>query len=180
MSPFDFALFAIVVAFALGGYNSGFIRGAVGLIALALGLLFAAAWYDQLAATMLANLPRPIAKAAAFGTITGLFAAAGGILGAILARSAKPLFAKLPEFSAVDRILGMLTGAVDGLITCTVFVFIMLAVPGTAGMMRDSRLGEALVRGTQAVGTALPSPIEESFVYAWNDLSTGWQDLDKR
>jgi uncharacterized membrane protein required for colicin V production len=177
MSPFEFALAGIFIGITLTGIAKGFIKGVVGLAALILGLLVAAAWYDEVAATLLAGLPRQVGKATAFGCIMAVFAIAGGIVGGIAAMVTKPLFATLPEFSVANRVLGAATGAVDGLIVCTVFVYLMLAFPGTSHMMRESRIGAALTDTAHEVTKALPRPMEDALVYAWNDLSSGWPDL---
>lgn len=142
----DLALVLIVLLGALGGWRRGFIAGGLQLLALVAAVLVAFAAYEPAAAWLRPWLPHveewavPIAFLLVFGV-------AYALLGA-LARALIRAMPRRAHIHPANCVLGLLPGAVNGLIIATIAAVLLLTVPlfdPLGAAPRDSVLANALV-----------------------------------
>ncbi len=145
MNIIDLLLALIIVLGAWGGYQRGFIPGALGLLGLAVGLLFAFRTYHYVARLLdqyvkaLAVWSLPLAFFLCYLFARMLFSA---LTSAIVGRGPRE-----PQHGTTNRILGIIPGAINGLITSALISVLLLAVPlsdSLAAKTRESLITAAL------------------------------------
>lgn len=151
MAALDILLLAVIAGFALFSLSAGFVREAVSLLALLLGILVAGRTYAALARQFPA-FPEPWPQILAFVLILGVFLAVGWVLASVLANSAGVVLGPF------DKLAGLLLGIVKGLVVCQVIVIAMLRFPlvDMRGPLTESRLGAVLVAQVPLVVGLLP------------------------
>jgi uncharacterized protein YkwD len=160
-NPVDWALVAIVLLGAWGGSRRGFVAGALSLLTLAASVAVAFVAYLPAAAWLQERVPNlhewslPLAFVLVFGAASILF----GALARALVRAAPPR----AHVHSLNRLLGVVPGAVNGLITATVAAVLLLTVPfsgAVAALTRDSVLANRLAEPAQWAETQLEPVFE--------------------
>lgn len=162
LNPLDWALLAIVLLGAWGGTRRGFVAGALSLATLAASLAIAFAADRPAAAWLNEQLPDLQEWTLPLAFLL-LFTLSYILLGA-LARALIRAAPARPHLHRLDRLLGVLPGAVNGLITAAVVAVLLLAVPFSntvATLARDSVLANALA-GPAEWAETLIEPVFEA------------------
>lgn len=141
MNAVDWVLVAIVLLGAWGGWRRGFVAGALQLLALVVAVVVAFLVYPA-AASRLAPYMAPYeewAVPAAFVLVFVLAYVLAGAVARALIRATPPRV----HLHVANRALGLLPGAVNGLIVAIVAAVLLLTMPlfnALSGLTRDSRL----------------------------------------
>lgn len=140
----DLLLVAVLLLGIWRGWRVGFLAGALQLACLAAGLVVAFFATPWLAAQLdgRAWLREPWASPAAF---LGVFVLVQVVLGGVTARLAKPLRAG-GAAHAVNRALGLVPGAANGVINAIVVGVLLTALPLTDGITRAAQDGVIAAR----------------------------------
>jgi uncharacterized protein YkwD len=145
MNLVDLALILVVLFSIYSGYQKGFIRGAIDLLLLALSLVFAFWAYRYVAAFFEKYI-----------TVTGVWTLPlAFIISYFFARIILSLLANLflrsiphdAEHNVVNNALGILPGAVNGIVSAAILGSLILAVPlfdGVSAKARESAIVTAL------------------------------------
>lgn len=163
MNLIDLLLLLIILLSIYSGYKKGFILGAIDLLLLAVGLLFAfrASGYvvilfeKYISQAGLWTLP--LAFIASF-----LFARA--LLGSLLQRWLSDLPAGV-HLTLLNRVLGTMPGLVNGLIYVAILSSLLLAMPfsdGVAAKARQSSIAKATTPHVQWIGDKLAPVFEDA------------------
>lgn len=154
----DWAILLLLVLTVLAGLRRGFVLGALDLLGVAVGLGVAILAYRQAAALLLDLVQLP-AAIASLGAFLALFVAAQIVYStvvSILFHVTRPLWLLLGPLAIMDRLLGVLPGAIKGLVIATVMLLPFAMLPlstQVAAAIERSSLGSRLVA---AAVTAAP------------------------
>lgn len=136
MSWFDISLIGLIALFALGGFRLGAIHTLGSVIGTILGVYLASRYYEPMAAFIVAytgwggNLPNVIMFVVAFIVINRLV----GFVFWIISRVFK-LITRLPFISSVDKLVGLLLGVLEGIITIGVIIYFIERFPISKKLM---------------------------------------------
>jgi uncharacterized protein YkwD/uncharacterized membrane protein required for colicin V production len=140
----DLLLLLIVLFSIVGGYRRGFILGALDLVAWTLGLVAGLRFYQPIAHWLTFHVgwfevwSRPVA----FILIAVIVSAALHIVaGALLKRLPKGI-----HHRPVNRLLGVIPGLANGLITAAIVSALLLAIPLNEGLRERARASPAVNR----------------------------------
>ena len=145
MNPVDLFLFLIILVSVYSGYQKGFIRGAVDLILLVSGLIFAFWAYRYVAAffekyiSSIGVWTLPLAFILSYIFIRLLLSAIASVLINSMPRSA--------EDNALNHALGIVPGAVNGIMYAAIIGSLILAIPlldSISAKARESSIVNAL------------------------------------
>jgi uncharacterized protein YkwD/uncharacterized membrane protein required for colicin V production len=160
-NPVDWALVAIVLLGAWGGSRRGFVAGALHLLTFAASIAVAFVAYQPAASWLQAQLPDlqdwslPLAFVLVF-TIVSIMV---GALARALVRATPPR----AHLHPLNRLLGVVPGAVNGLITAIVAAVLLLTVPfsgAVAALAHDSVLANRLAGPAEWVESRLEPVFE--------------------
>lgn len=136
MSWFDISLIGIIGLFALTGFRLGAIHTLGSVIGTILGVYLASRYYEPMAAFIVAhtgwggNLPNVIMFVIAFIVINRLV----GVVFWFISRVFK-LITKLPFISSIDKLIGLLLGVLEGVITIGVIIYFVERFPISKKLM---------------------------------------------
>ena len=157
MTPLDWVIIVIfIISFATAAMNGFFVEvfSIVGLIA---GIVTAGMYYAQTAAWMLRYISSvPVADAASFLLIVVAVLVAAGIAG----RVARFLLRKV-GLGWIDRLLGLVFGAVKGGVLVTALAMTAAAFFPDRSWVLDSRLLPYFVGAAQQGSGVLPGSMSE-------------------
>jgi uncharacterized protein YkwD len=139
----DVLLLLIVLFSILGGYRRGFILGAFDLIAWGLGLLAALRFYQPIARWLLLYvgwLPQVWSRPVAFILIALVVSIALHVLGAAFLRRLPKDIHRQPA----NRLLGVIPGLANGLITAAIVSALLLAIPLNEGLRERARASTSI------------------------------------
>ena len=149
MNAVDLGILVIVGISAVTGLRRGFMLGMVDLFALALALIAGARLTDLIAAPL-----RERGLAAPLAASAGLFVATVGAY-AVLGLAVRLLLAPLARYGVgtplgwFNSMLGLIPGAIRGLIVAALAVLVLSALPrelGARPLISSSELAEPLAR----------------------------------
>lgn len=150
MSIFDISLLIIIGGFALFGLWFGLIRTLGSLIGTVVGVFVAGRYYEALANWVInftgwsQNYVKVIVFVASFLIITRLVGFVFYLIEKVFS-----IFTKLPFLHGLDKILGMILGAIEGVVIVGVSLFFIARFPISAFFMNglaDSQVAPPLVK----------------------------------
>jgi uncharacterized protein YkwD len=144
-NPLDWALVAIVLLGAWGGTRRGFVAGALSLLTLVASLAIAFAADTPASAWLNEQLPDLQEWTLPLAFVL-LFTVSFIVVGAVVRSLMRSMPARA-HLHPANRLLGVLPGAANGLITATVAAVLLLTVPFSntvAALARDSVLANRL------------------------------------
>lgn len=136
MSWFDISLLGLIAVFALAGFRLGAIHTLGSVIGTILGVYLASRYYEPMAAFIIAhtgwggNLPNVIMFVIAFIVINRLV----GFVFWLISRVFK-LITRLPFISSIDKLLGLVLGILEGIITIGVIIYFVERFPISKKLM---------------------------------------------
>ena len=173
MNPLDIFI-ALVVLISIGaGIRRGFIIGLYDMIVAVIGLIFAAVSYELFAAIpdALLNLSEPANNLVGFVLAYAAIGTPAMFLLRPVLRQLRNLTGIIPGAHPLDRIFGVVPGAVQGLVIAFVFVLAagFFSTTTTAGgWLEDSRFGLQLYRSGagRVIDTATNAGFDPSEFFA--------------
>ncbi|HKB54777.1 MAG TPA: CvpA family protein [Ramlibacter sp.] len=141
MNAVDWALVAIVLLGAWGGWRRGFVTGILHLLVLAIAVAAAFLGYGQAAAWLHLRMGRyaewavPVAFVLLFAIV---YVVAEAVARSLIRATPRPV-----HLHVINRLLGLVPGAINGLIVATVAAVLLLTMPlfnRLTGLTRDSVL----------------------------------------
>lgn len=150
MSLFDIALLIIIGGFGLFGLWFGLVRTLGSLIGTLVGIYIASRYYEILANWIInftgwsQNYVKVIVFVVAFLIITRLVSFVFWLIEKVFS-----IFTKLPFLHSIDKILGMVLGALEGVVIVGVSLFFISRFPISAVFMNglaDSQVAPPLVK----------------------------------
>jgi membrane protein required for colicin V production len=179
MNWLDVALALVVVLSVVSGLASGFVRAAIGFLALVFGLVFALHYYHPLGLYLRAGIPqRGVSNLVGFLIIFCSITIAGAMAAKFLAR-----FVQAADLSWLDRLLGGAFGAVRGVLLATVGIWCLLAFAPVSPslMIGDSRLAPRMMSTAEKLAAASPDEVQRTFRQSYRELNRVLpEDVKKR
>lgn len=156
MNWLDLILIGLILLEAVLGWRQGFVRSSLGLVTWLGGLLLAFLLYTPLAAWLAAatGLSEIWARPAAFLAVTFAGIIVLRVLAGLAVRRVPGAFHR----GAFNRLLGLVPGLINGLVTATIAALLLLTLPlpaPVATAAQDSRLSDFLSVQTQQVQGAM-------------------------
>lgn len=172
MNIIDLVLFLIILLNVYSGYQKGFILGALDLLLLVLGLLFAFLTYgfigkffeNNITSLGVWTLPLAFILAYIFARI---------VLGALAGKLLKQLPAKTNEHT-INKAFGIFPGAINGIIYAAVISALLLGMPvfdGLSAKTRDSSIASALIPHVEWAEEKLAPVFDEAINHSINKLT---------
>lgn len=172
MNLVDIFLGLIILVSIYGGYKKGFILGAVDLLTLALGLVFAF-WSSRYLAAFFEKYISSIGVWTHPLSFIIAYFIARGILSALTAR----IFKELPDTSHkhfTNKTLGILPGAVNGTLTAAILGALLMGFPlfdELSSKARESRIVTALTPSMEWAEDKFAPVFDEAINQSINKLT---------
>lgn len=136
MNVVDIGILVVIGVFAVGGLRRGFLLGVFDLIAFGLAIVVAARMTPSLAGPLHERgIAEPLASGAAFLVAAVASLAIIGLAGRILLAPLGALASGTP-LGWANGVLGLLPGAVRGVLSAAVLLIVLSAVPPEFGVRR--------------------------------------------
>jgi membrane protein required for colicin V production len=158
MNWLDWALLAIIIVTGIVGLVKGFVRQAIGLVAVICGLVLAVIYYERMAGVFNTFVHNPLlSNFLGFLLIFGVVLAAGAILGHLLTKAMKgPL-------AFANRFFGFLFGLIKAVLICGILVFALVSFEVAKPALETSVLAPACLGVTRAVINLVPKDLRARF-----------------
>jgi uncharacterized membrane protein required for colicin V production len=151
INPVDVGILIIVGISAVAGLRRGFLLGLIDLVGFALALVVAARLTDSVAAPLREwGIGEPLASGAAFIIAAVVSLAVIGLAGRVILSPLGAISATTP-LGWVNSVLGLLPGALRGLLIAALLVLLLTALPTEFGLSRPLATSR-LAPPTAAVG----------------------------
>jgi membrane protein required for colicin V production len=158
MNWLDWVLLAVIVVTAVVGIVKGFVRQAIGLVAVVTGLVLAVVYYEQTAGvfeTFVKN--RLLSNFLGFLLIFFIVLIAGAILGHLITKAMKgPL-------AFANRLFGAVFGLIKAVLICGILVFALVSFEVAKPALETSVLAPACLAVTRAVINLVPQDLRTRF-----------------
>jgi uncharacterized membrane protein required for colicin V production len=137
INPVDVGILIVVGISAVGGLRRGFLLGTIDLVAFALSLVVAARLTDAVAAPLREwGIGEPLASGAAFVVAAVVSLAVIGLAGRVILSPLGAISAGTP-LGWANSVLGLLPGAVRGLLVAALLILLLTALPAEFGIRRQ-------------------------------------------
>jgi membrane protein required for colicin V production len=158
MNWLDWVLLAVIVVTAVVGIVKGFVRQAIGLVAVVTGLVLAVVYYEQTAGvfeTFVKN--RLLSNFLGFLLIFFIVLIAGAILGHLITKAMKgPL-------AFANRLFGAVFGLIKAVLICGILVFALVSFEVAKPALETSVLAPPCLGVTRAVINLVPRDLRARF-----------------
>ena len=173
MNPLDILILLIVLISIGAGVRRGFIIGLYDIIVAVIGLIFAALSYELFAAipAALLDLSQPVNNLTGFFLACTIIAAPAMFLLRPILRRFRSLTGIIPGVHPLDRLFGVIPGAVQGVVIAFVIVLAtgFFSTSNTVGgWLEDSQFGLSLYRAGagRVIDTATNAGFDPSEFFA--------------
>ncbi len=163
----DLTLGIIMIVSIIAGLRSGFARTAVSFLAFIVGLVFALHYYHVVGHSL--HIANPsVANAVGFMIVYFGISILGSVIAGMLAKFIRSL-----DLVWLDRVLGAGFGVVNGLLTCTIVIWgIMAFFPVQPKLMlSQSRLAPCVMDAARRVAEASPDEVKRTFRQSYRELN---------
>jgi membrane protein required for colicin V production len=158
MNWLDWVLLAIIILTAVVGLVRGFVRQAIGLVAVVFGLVLAVVYYEQMAGVFNTFIHNPLlSNFLGFLLIFGVVLVAGAILGHLVTK------AMVGPLAFVNRFFGAVLGLLKAVLICGILVFALVSFEVAKPALRTSVLAPACLGVTRAVISLIPQDLKARF-----------------
>jgi membrane protein required for colicin V production len=158
MNWLDYVLLTIMVVTAIVGIFKGFIKQALGLVAVVAGLILACLYYEQTAAVFQTFVKNPlVSNFLGFVLIFVVVLIAGGILGHLLTK------AMIGPLALVNRLFGALFGFLKAVLICGILVFALVAFEIARPALETSVIAPPCLSVTRAAINLIPRDLRARF-----------------
>ncbi len=175
MNWLDVVLLVILGVTVVVGLIRGFLRQIIGIAAVVVGLILAAAYYWGIAEVLKTFIRSElVANFLGFAFIFVAVLVLGGLVGYLLTKAMKgPL-------AFVNRFFGGALGLVKGILVCGVFVFALLVFRIADEALVGSRLAPACYGVTRAAVNLIPKDLRDQFNSSYRAIRKGGGDRGKK
>jgi membrane protein required for colicin V production len=165
MNWLDFVLLAIVVVTAIIGIVKGFVKQAIGLVAVIAGLVLASLYYEQTATVFVTFVKsRLLGNFLGFLLIFVTVLVAGALLGYIVTK------AMVGPLALVNRLFGGVFGFIKGVLICGILVFALVSFEIARPAVEASVLAPACLGAIRAVITMIPRDLKAKFNSSYKEI----------
>ena len=154
----DITIAVIVALPALAGWRLGFVRKAVLLLAVSVGVAVAGAYHERVIIDLaIAETPTAEMRFASFAAIVAVVVVLGAVAGLLLRGAAGLLM-----LGWADRSAGLVFGAAVGvlIVQALIAVAIYAPLPGASAEVGQSRLGAVMMDNVPVVRALLPGSFD--------------------
>lgn len=180
MNPLDVIIVLILLSSIVAGIRRGFIVGVYDMLAAVFSLVFAALTYHFFAGLVDAvlDLSDPALNLAGFVLAYTIAGAPSALLIRPLVRRLRTLTGIVPGVHPIDRMLGAIPGAIQGLVVAFVLVLVIGFFSTSTlvgGWLQDSRIGVRIYRegSSRVLDTAGAAGFEPSEFFALTRKASG-------
>jgi membrane protein required for colicin V production len=158
MNWLDWVLLAIIVLTGVIGLVKGFVRQAIGLVAVICGLVLAVIYYERMAGVFDTLVHNPLlSNFLGFLLIFLIVLVAGAVLGHLLTKAMKgPL-------AFANRFFGFLFGLLKAVLICGILVFALVSFEVAKPALETSVLAPPCLGVTRAVINLVPRDLRARF-----------------
>ena len=160
MNWLDIVIVLVIAFFAISAFRAGLIREVVTLVSVALGVVVAGLFYDNLARDVLVFIDDNDARqVVAFLILLGAVYLAGQLIAVMLKRAASLLL-----LGMADHAGGALFGLIKGLIVVEVLLILLVTYPrlGLKGDIDGSALASVFLDAAPLILLVLPNEFERA------------------
>ncbi len=158
MNWLDFVIIAVLAVSTIYAWRTGFLRGAVGLLAVALGVVLAGLYHKRVILDLaIATEPSPEMLAASFGVILAVVVLAGWVAGNFLKGTAELLM-----LGWADRSAGALFGLFFAvlLVQAAMAIVVVAPIESAHETVADSLIGRVMLDNVPVVRALLPADFD--------------------
>ncbi|MGA3094218.1 MAG: CvpA family protein [Dehalococcoidales bacterium] len=156
MNWLDILILVSLAASVIGGLATGFVRGAVNLAGLILGIVLAGRFYETLGGRISFIHNTDIANAVAFVVIIVVAMILAGLVGGLLRKIISGIM-----LGWLDHLLGAVLGLFIGAVSLGALLVLWVKFsPGSAGVVSSSVLAKILLDNFPLVLNLLPSSFD--------------------
>lgn len=171
----DWVVLVIVVSSVISSILKGFVREAISLGAVILGLLLASWFYPQAASLVLPYVKtQEIASFVGFALIFLGILLAGGLIRLIVTR-----FLRVVDLQWFDRLLGAAFGFVRGWLVGSVIFLGLTAFPVQLDAIQHSTLGPYLLLSARVLVEVTPASLKQQFLDGYMEVRKLWEKAAK-
>ncbi len=177
MNPFDMVVVVILVYFLIIGLLRGGIREITSIVALLGGFYIAYLGYEPFSVVFQVFISREyIREIVAFIVLFGLVAVSVTLVGTLLR-----MFMKMVLLGMVDRLAGVLIGAVKAVIVVSVLHFLALTFlpSGGAAIVAQSRMAPAFNKTASAIVYIIPDEVKSDMAARAQRLRFQWETREQ-
>lgn len=168
MNWLDLAILAVFAVFAVAAWRTGFLRGAVALLAVAIGVVLAGQFHQQaLIDLAISEEPSPEMKAGAYLFILFAAIAAGMVVGHLLRSTASLLLLGWADRSA-GAVFGFLFGVI--LVQAVIAIIVLAPISRVQATIEQSLIGAAMIENAPLVRALLPDEFDQAIQDFRDDL----------
>ena len=158
MNWLDYLLLTIMVVTAIVGIFKGFVKQAIGLVAVVAGLILACLYYEQTASVFQTFVKNQlVSNFLGFLLIFIVVLIAGGILGHLLTK------AMIGPLALINRLFGALFGFLKAVLICGILLFALVSFEIAKPAVEASILAPACLGVTRAVINLIPQDLRAKF-----------------
>ena len=176
MTLLDYFVLIIVAASIVLGALKGIIRGAISIVAVIGGLLFAAFAYEYPAVLLGAFVASPQA-AHLLGFMAILVAALAA--GMFLSRGLRGVLKRL-RLGWADHAIGAAFGLVRAWLLCSALYLALTAFPVKLDAVQQARLAPVLLEGTRAIAYLTSREFKDRFYSGYETVQRFWNHINAR
>lgn len=164
----DIVLAVILLVTVIMGLVRGLIKEVIGIVAIIVGFVLAARYYNTFADLIGRLIHQPsLAKFLGFIILFLIVIGVGSLIAFLLSKLMKgPL-------KFINHLLGGLIGFFEGVLICGVFVFALLVFPLNKQALLNSRLAPYCYGLTKAMIQLIPQDLKDQFKAAYQDVVKG-------
>ena len=182
MNWLDIVLLVVMVASVAGGVAKGFSRQVVGLFSAIIAFVCGLWFYGTVGAVF-----APYVSSKSISNLLGFFLVFFGIiiLGGLIGVALSKLL-KWAGLSWADRLLGLVFGALRGLVIGIVLVMILTAFAPIASSdsaprsIVDSRLAPYVIGTANVLASLAPRELKDEFRKRYEEVNKLWDDVVKK
>jgi len=171
----DWIVLVIVVSSVISSILKGFVREAISLAAVILGLLLASWFYPQSGQLVSAYVKTPeIASLVGFALIFLGILLVGGVISFVVTK-----FLRVVDLQWFDRLLGAAFGFARGWLVGTVIFLGLTAFPVQIDTVRQAALGPYLLLSARVLVVMTPAPLKQQFLEGYEQVRKLWEQAEK-
>lgn len=175
LNVLDWIVVVIVVSSVISSVLKGFVREAISLAAVILGLLLASWFYPQAANLVLAYVKtQEIASLVGFALIFLGVLLAGGVISFVATK-----VLRVVDLQWFDRLLGAAFGFLRGWLVGSVIFLGLTAFPVQIDTVQQATLGPHLLLSARVLSVVTPTPLKQQFLDGYEHVRKLWEKTAK-
>lgn len=171
MTLLDWVFLAILVSSVVGSIIKGFVREAISLASVILGIILAC-WYFATVGRFFVSFVKTqdIADLIGFILVLLVCIVAGALLSRIVSK-----FVRAVSLEWFDRLLGAAFGLLRGWLIGSVLFLCLTAFPVKLESVRDAKFAPYLLMGARVLSVAVPTELKNRFLDGYRKIEEFWR-----